>query len=65
MTIYELTGSDRETAAQEDGRFLLYRAEGKLYAARLDAAAQSLSITQESLTNCFRLIFKDWKTGET
>lgn len=65
MTIYELTGADRESAAMADGRFLLHRAEGKLYAAKLEGAAIELGLSPQSLTNCFHLIFKEWKTGET
>ncbi len=65
FTIYALTGQDRDTAAVEDGKFLLLRTENVVYAATLEASAGSCGITQEYLINAFRLIQKDWNTGET
>lgn len=65
MTIDILTGSDRETEATADGRFLLHRADSVLYAAAIEECAASYGITRENLADCFHLIFKDWKTGET
>lgn len=65
MTVYVLTGSEREKAAAEDGRFLLYRGDEVIYAAELEAAAESHGITQESAADSFHLIYQDWKTGET
>lgn len=65
MTIYALTGSDREMLAVEDSRFILYRADKTIYAARLEDAAASYALTQERLISCFHLIYQDWKTGET
>lgn len=65
FTIYALTGSNREEAAVEDGRFVMHRAEATVYAAKLDAAAANYEITQESLAECFKLIHQDWYTGET
>lgn len=64
-TIYALSGSDRETQAQEDNRFPLYRTDDVIYAARLDEAAAEYGITKESLTTSFRPIYEDWKTGDT
>lgn len=65
MTVYVLTGSNREKDAAADGRFILYRGVEAIYAAQLEDAAESLSITQETLGNSFRMIYQDWKTGET
>ena len=65
MTVYVLTGSEREKAAAEDGRFLLYRGEQVLYAAQLEPAAEAWNITRESVESSFHLIHQDWKTGET
>lgn len=65
FSIEVLTGADREDRARSDNWFPLCRTEGTVYAAKLEAAAESLELTQEQLVNCFRLIFKDWKTGET
>lgn len=65
MTVYVLTGSERESAAVQDERFLLYRGDEVLYAAELEAAAADCGITKESMVYSFHLIHKDWKTGET
>ena len=65
FTIYALSGSDRDTQAEEDERFALYRTESVVYAARLETAADTFGITEELLINSFRLIRQDWKTGET
>ncbi|MBQ3192412.1 MAG: hypothetical protein IJB59_02450 [Oscillospiraceae bacterium] len=65
FTIYVFTGSSRDEAALQDGRFALHRAEGVAYAAKLEYAAAEYGITEEYLTECFRLIRQDWQTGET
>lgn len=65
MTVFALTGSNRDAEAVEDNRFVLYRADGVLYAAKLHGAALSCGMTQESLLSSFHLIHRDWKTGET
>lgn len=65
MTVYALSGSDREMMAAEESRFVLYRADKTIYAAQLEDAAASFDLTQERLISCFHLIFQDWKTGET
>ncbi len=65
ITIEVMTGTDREEQANRDGWFPLCRTESAVYAAKLEAAAQDLALSQEELVNCFHLIFKDWKTGET
>ena len=65
MTVFAFTGSNRDEAAVEENRFVLYKADGVVYAAKLEAAALSCGITQESLTESFHLIHQDWKTGET
>ena len=64
FTVYALTGSDRETQAQEDNRFLLQRTDDVIYAARLDKSAAEYGITQEYLTDSFHLIREEWKMGE-
>lgn len=64
FTVYALTGSDRETQAQEDNRFPLYRTDDVVYAARLDKAAAEYGITQDNLINSFRLIREEWKMGD-
>lgn len=65
FTVYSLSGSDREEASVIDGRFVLHRGDSVIYCAKLENAAAGFAITQESLTNCFRFIQWDWKTGET
>lgn len=65
FTLYALTGSDRETQAQEDSRFALHSDEGVIYAAKLEAAAADFGIDEAYLINSFQMIHQDWKTGET
>lgn len=65
MTIYTLTGTNREVAATEENRFTLYTGESTIYAARLEAASAAYGISQEILTRAFHMIRMDWKTGET
>ena len=65
FSIYALTGGSREEDATVDGRFAFYRAEGVVYAAKLEANAAEFGITENQLINNFHLIQQDWKTGET
>jgi len=65
MTIYAYTGQYREDQAVENGRFVLYRGESVVYAAKLEDAAYTLGITREDVTNGFHMIQQEWKTGET
>ena len=65
MTVYVLTGSKREDAATEEGKFIIFRGDEVIYAAFLEGAALDLGMDQESVVNSFHLIYKDWKTGET
>lgn len=65
FTIYALSGSDRQTQAAEDGRFVLHTSEDVIYAAKLEQDASQYDIHQEYLINSFHLIHQDWNTGET
>ena len=65
LTIYALTGSDREEAALADGRFILHRGDGVIYCAKMEEIVAQNGITQEDLIDHFRLIQLEWKTGET
>lgn len=66
LTVHALTGPEREVEALEDGRFVLCRTDGVIYAADLDGkTAEKYGITQQKLTDNFHLIRQDWKTGET
>ena len=65
LTIYALTGSDREEAALADDRFILHRGDGVIYCAQMEDIVAMNGITQEDLIDHFRLIQLEWKTGET
>lgn len=65
FTIYALSGSDRQTQATEDGRFILHSGADVIYAARLETDLSVYGINEEYLINRFHLIHQDWKTGET
>ena len=65
LSIFVLTGPNREDQALEDDRFVLYRGDGILYAAKLESAAYALAMNHEEIINRFHLIHHDWKTGET
>lgn len=65
LSIYALTGSDRQITAEEGNRFTLYKTDGVTYAAALEVAALSYGVTEEILLDSFRLIHMDWKSGET
>lgn len=63
LTIYALTGSDREEMAVQGNRIVLYRTEAVVYAADVEVAAAGYGITHDSLADRFRLIHTEWKTG--
>lgn len=65
FTVFALTGQNRDADAVEDGRFVLQRTDRVVYAGLLEADAADYGITQNNLINDFRLIQKDWNTGET
>lgn len=65
LTVYVLTGEDREEAAVQNNRFVLCKTENAIYAAKLEGASTSYGISQESVINSFSMIHMDWKTGET
>ena len=65
FTLYVFTGASRDEDVSRDGRFALYRSEGIAYGAKLADAAVEYGLTEEKLTECFRLIRQDWQTGET
>ena len=64
FTIYALSGSDRETQATEDGRFILSTSADVIYAARLEADLAEYDIDEEYLKSSFHLIHQEWKTDE-
>lgn len=65
LTIYALTGQNREEQAMLDNRFVVHKTEQFLYAASLEPVALENQISQESIIRRFHLIHQDWKTGET
>lgn len=65
MSIYVLTGQKREQQATEANRFVLYRGESTVYAARLEVSSATYGMTKENVIAAFHLILQDWKTGET
>lgn len=65
FSVRAYTGANREEASLADNQFILHRADGIIYSARLENGAVDYEITQENLIPCFHLIHQDWKTGET
>lgn len=65
LSVYTMTGSDRELEAEENNRAILYKTEGVVYAAKLEVAALSYGLSEENLAGSFHLIQMDWKNGET
>ena len=65
MTVFELTGDDRDEEAVKNNRFVLYHGDSVTYAANLEVASAAYHITQDTLTKSFHLIHQDWKNGET
>lgn len=65
LTVYTLTGNDREEQAGVDNRFVLHKTDAVIYAANLDVSSAAYGLTQDALVKRFHLIHQDWKTGET
>ena len=65
MTIYALTGQNREEQGNAEDRFVLYRTDSTVFAATLHEAAQRVELSRDSVIYSFRMIQQDWKTGET
>ena len=65
MSIYTLTGPEREAEATAQSYYVLHRAEGILYALKTEEIAMELGLLPEVLAESFHLIQLDWKNGET
>lgn len=65
MTVFALTGDDRDVEAIRYNRFALYNGDTVTYAANLEVASAAYNITQDTLQKSFHLIHHDWKNGET
>ena len=64
FTITVHSAQERQAWEQPDS-FVLYKTESAIYTAKLELAAEALSLTKDILIYSFRLIQQDWKTGET
>ena len=65
MTVYALTGQNREEQGLAEGRIILQKTDTVVYAAQLNEGASDYGFSNENAVYSFRLIQKDWKTGET
>lgn len=65
LTIYTLTGDYREQRAKADGRFVIMRRSDTVIAAKLwNTAPADFALTREQVIDAFKLISRDWLTGE-
>lgn len=65
MTIFALTGDDRDEEAMLHNRVVLYAGDNITYAVNLEVASAAYHITKDTLQKSFHLIHHDWKNGET
>ena len=65
LSIFALTGEDRLTRAQSEGKFLLGEKGDVAYAAQLGESALSKTLTEASVQAMFHRIKTDWNSGET
>lgn len=65
LTIFVFTDQERASQASKEGRFLLYSTDTVTYAVALESIARNYGITLNDITEAFKLIQQDWKTGET
>ena len=65
MSVFAFSGDKREENGLSDGRIILHKTESVVYAALLSDIAAEYGYSPENAVYSFRLILKDWKTGET
>lgn len=65
MSVYVLSGQNRQAQSEEEGRFVLYSTESVIYTAKLEEKALEFGATEAEVIQNFRLIHQEWKTGET
>jgi len=65
MSIHTLTGPLGEEEAASQSYYVMHRAEGTVYALKIEALAMELGLLPEVLAESFHLIEMDWKNGET
>ena len=61
LTVYALTGENRQDRAREDERFVLAENGGTVYAARIFDGER---LTEEGVRENFSLIYPEWQTGD-
>lgn len=64
MTVYTLTGQNRDEQGLADGKFVLLKTDTAVYSAALETVAADWGITRESVIGGFSLIHQDWNSGE-
>lgn len=65
MSVYVLTGANREEQTQHSNWFVLHKTDSVIYAGSLSDNAQKYGIDSNNLIKRFHLIQQDWNTGET
>ncbi len=65
FTIYAFSGEDRNTAATQDGRFILSEKGDVTYAAELGQSSWAAELSEQALKQMFNYIRIDWNSGET
>ena len=64
VTVFVLTGQNREEQSLSDEKFVLLKTDMTIYAATLESTAERYGITQNSLIGSFSQIHRDWNSGE-
>lgn len=64
LSIWTMSGENRESRAVGDGRFVLSRRGAATFAAKLLPGAEALGLTEESLRARFNLITREWLPGD-
>lgn len=65
FTIYAFSGEDRNTAATQDGRFILSEKGDVTYAAEFGPSDWARALDEQALKQMFNYIRIDWNSGET
>lgn len=65
VTIYAISGQNRDNPADAEGYIELYRTDTVVYVAKLESCAVKYGLDLQTIKDSFRLIQQDWKTGET
>lgn len=63
LTVYTLTGENRENRALRGDRVVLKRQTGTVYAGELLSGAESLGVTEDLMRQNFKLIVNQWTNG--